>query len=397
MTSNPGDIEHALFGHPIKPTFRLTLAEQVYDALCREVHAGRWQIGDRLPGTSALANMSGLSHNVIQRALEALRDDGYVRMENRRGTFLKATLPKGTPPRGVIGIAMTPGEEVGSSQYDYIYLSRIHAIIKEATERAYTTEVVSLEEDGEWAGIDSRDGPFGDRVAGIFCLHAFPRMLPPTLESGRIPMVFLEPPPGICRPSVYHDGFLAVYQAARAALQAGHSRVLLYCGRPHPHYGINVSIEGYKRAMQEAGVQYSEEAIQTSLQHKEGDLAGIRAFIEKYNDATAIVSVTSATGRRLVSVCDVLGIDVPGDISIVSQASAPMRGTDSSLILSGSKALPTNTIREGFSILDELIAGQDTGRGEVLLRPGFVQGHSLAPPNTNPSPTTATKRASQSN
>lgn len=392
MTTDSPEKDFALFGHPIKPTFRLTLAEQVYDALCREIHAGRWRVGDRLPGTSALAELSGLSHNVVQRALEALREDGYVRMEKRRGTFLRATLPQGTAPRGVVGIAMTLREEVGSSQYDYVYLSRIHAIIQAATERAYTTEVVSLDEEADWERIDAPDGPFGRRVVGIFCLHAFPRPLPPPPEEGRIPMVFLEPPPGLCRPAVYHDGFLAAYLATRAALRAGHERIALYCGPPHPHNGIDISIRGHRAAMKEYGAPVDEDALRASLAHSGRDLSEMRQFLERSSGASAVISATSATGRRLVSVCDVLGIRIPHDLSIVSQASAPMRGNDSSLVLAGPKADPTRSIEEAFDVLDRTISGQGTARTEILLQPDFIEGDSLERNSATASPSPSTKR-----
>jgi len=77
-----------LFGQLIVPSNNPTLAEQVYDILCEEIHAGRWKIGERLPSITALAEQSGLSRMPIQRAFENLRKEGYVTQKRRVGTFL---------------------------------------------------------------------------------------------------------------------------------------------------------------------------------------------------------------------------------------------------------------------------------------------------------------------
>ncbi len=381
------DREWSLYNHPIRTTFRLTLAEQVYDALCREIHSGRWQVGDRLPGASALAEMSGLSHNVIQRALEALREDGYVRQEKRRGTFLQSILPQGAKSKGVIGIAMTKSEEGANYHFDHVYLSRMHAIIKGASERGYTTEVLCLEDgDPGWGQIDRRDGPFSGRVNAIICLHPLDRMDLMEFEDDQIPMVFFESPGTECRPVVHHDSVFAAYQATRLAIAAGHRNIVLYAGAPHPDCGFEDSFAGYKKAMDDHGLPIVMEAIDESLTHKFDDLPLMRQFLARFSDATAIFTLTSAKARRFVVLCDVLGIRIPEDLSLVSQASAPMRTSSEGPIITGSRARTQNTVANCFDILEEFISFRYSTRCRVVLRPDAIAGGSVGPPRVSPIP-----------
>jgi DNA-binding LacI/PurR family transcriptional regulator len=377
----------SLYNHPIRTTFRLTLAEQVYDALCREIHAGRWQIGDRLPGASALAEMSGLSHNVVQRALEALREDGYVRQEKRRGTFLQSHLPRGAKSKGVIGIAMTKSEELSNYHFDHVYLSRMHAVIKGATDRGYTTEVQCLPDgDNGWDTIDVRGACFSERVVAIISLHPFPRYTLPAPEEERLPLVFFEAPGEDSRPTVHHDAVFAAYQAVRLAIEAGHRDIVLYAGHPHPDCGFGKSYEGYERAMREAGLAINEKAIEQSLTHHNDDLTLMRQFLVEHGSATALFTLTSAKARRFVALCDVLGIDIPGDLTLISQASAPMRNTDDQKMISGSRARTSETVMNCFAVLEEMMQRRTTARRRIVLQPDAICEHTLGPPRLDPLP-----------
>ncbi|MCX7012728.1 MAG: winged helix-turn-helix domain-containing protein, partial [Candidatus Sumerlaeota bacterium] len=95
-----------LYEQSILPSGKLSLSEQIHDILLRQIHAGRWKIGDRLPSISALAAESGLSRQPIQQAFDSLRAEGYVRSEQGNGTFLASVLPEGKSPIGAIGIVM---------------------------------------------------------------------------------------------------------------------------------------------------------------------------------------------------------------------------------------------------------------------------------------------------
>jgi GntR family transcriptional regulator, phosphonate transport system regulatory protein len=71
----------------------LTLWRQIDEALSREIAAGTWPAGTKLPSEQELAMRFGVNRHTIRRAIQALVQRGLVRVEQGRGIFV---------PEGVI-------------------------------------------------------------------------------------------------------------------------------------------------------------------------------------------------------------------------------------------------------------------------------------------------------
>jgi GntR family transcriptional regulator len=61
---------------------------QIADHLRRQIEAGRYQPGDRLPSITALVAEYGTATETVRRALGLLRTDGLVETHSTRGTFV---------------------------------------------------------------------------------------------------------------------------------------------------------------------------------------------------------------------------------------------------------------------------------------------------------------------
>jgi GntR family transcriptional regulator len=61
---------------------------QLRNALARQISAGKWKPGSRLPPEEKLVSMSGLSLGTVQRALRLLVDDGLLIRKQGLGTFV---------------------------------------------------------------------------------------------------------------------------------------------------------------------------------------------------------------------------------------------------------------------------------------------------------------------
>jgi GntR family transcriptional regulator len=66
------------------------LWHQVAQTLSVTILEGIWSPGDRLPGEAQLCDLLGVSRITIRHALQKLEDQGLVRREHGRGTFVRS-------------------------------------------------------------------------------------------------------------------------------------------------------------------------------------------------------------------------------------------------------------------------------------------------------------------
>jgi GntR family transcriptional regulator len=66
------------------------LWHQVEQSLRREIDAGRWPSGSRIPGEAELTTLLGVSRITVRHALANLEAAGVLRREHGRGTFVRS-------------------------------------------------------------------------------------------------------------------------------------------------------------------------------------------------------------------------------------------------------------------------------------------------------------------
>ncbi|MBD9525448.1 FadR/GntR family transcriptional regulator [Paracoccus sp. PAR01] len=69
------------------PPVRESMVDRISDALRRELQAGRFQPGDRLPSENELTRLHSVSRAVVREAIAALRADGLVEARKGAGVF----------------------------------------------------------------------------------------------------------------------------------------------------------------------------------------------------------------------------------------------------------------------------------------------------------------------
>src|SRR2546429_4331591 len=62
---------------------------QVYSSLSRDIHSGRWKLGERLPSEAQLVLRFGVSRITIGRAVRDLQAAGLVERRGGSRTFVK--------------------------------------------------------------------------------------------------------------------------------------------------------------------------------------------------------------------------------------------------------------------------------------------------------------------
>jgi GntR family phosphonate transport system transcriptional regulator len=66
-----------------------TLWGRIAATLAQEIRSGQYQPGDRLPTEAALSARFQVNRHTLRRAMAALQDDGLIRIEQGRGTFVQ--------------------------------------------------------------------------------------------------------------------------------------------------------------------------------------------------------------------------------------------------------------------------------------------------------------------
>lgn len=67
----------------------VALWRQIYSMLEQEIASGRLQPGDRLPSENALSGKFVVNRHTIRRALSSLEENGLIRVEHGRGSFVQ--------------------------------------------------------------------------------------------------------------------------------------------------------------------------------------------------------------------------------------------------------------------------------------------------------------------
>lgn len=61
---------------------------RIWRELRRDIQSGRWKVGQRIPSEPELAHIFGVSRGTVRNAIEQLVNDGLLRKEQGRGTFV---------------------------------------------------------------------------------------------------------------------------------------------------------------------------------------------------------------------------------------------------------------------------------------------------------------------
>lgn len=369
-----------LYGRPVLPSLKVTLTEQVHDILVEEIQNGRWALGERLPSISDVARMSRLTRSPVQRAFDMLAAEGYIRQEDRRGSYLTSLLPEGRQPVGAIGIVMMTQSTFNNiDQRPHVpYL--MHHIIEEAARRNYLTEVVCLKEGDDWSALNSPQGPFSDRVKGIISLHPFACEDFQELPADRIPLVFLGSRVPRSLPCASGHNWLGGYRLTREVLKQGHKRIILCARAEEPSYGTLQAIEGHTAAMLEAGLSVNTEAIEDSTRLRPHVLADYRDYLLKHADATAVISLCEPVALSIVNVAEMLGVRLPEDLSLVSSGNVPLNAGQPSKQITSIEYCLQALLDAGFTMLEGLMRTGHADVSQLLTQPVWLPGETLGAP-----------------
>lgn len=371
-----------LYGHPVtRESGYLPLADQIYDILREEIHAGRWKIDEKMPSMMTIAGECEVSRMPVQQAIERLGSEGYLRQENRSGVYLASMAPEGRTPIGTIGILLL-ADSANERELDFLAFEQklVHAFMKEAEAVNYQTKVVYVSAKDNHEDLNKVGYLFNENVKGIISLFPFHRPLQSTLDPDRIPLVFWCEPDHRCAPCIASDYEAAFYHLTNKIIEEGHKHISLAPCPILTPYVKKCYTRGYRAAMVEAGLEPNETLVEALKCTTLRDTAGLTKAIETTNSTTCFISMSLARSEQLISALQLLEKDVPNKISVAS-ANPPSNITmPNGKKLSGIGFSPEHEIGLCIQFLRRQMIDRRWKLSTMLAAPFFVEGETLTAP-----------------
>lgn len=301
---------------------------QVADRIRRDVGAGRFAPGDRLPPEETLARALGVSRGTLRQALGALGRAGLVQTIPGRGTFVRGAAPAAAPPaegRGrVLGMVIPS-----------VARTRIPDLIAgaEAELRAAGYALV-LAGSGDDSAEEARqvrrlvaDGAVGLLVYPVDGSTNAPLFR--ELAAHGPPLVLIDRYLlGLTADAVVADNIGGAYAAVSRLIEVGRERVGLVSTRNLGTSSIAERQAGYWWAMQQHGRAVEPRLVCADLERvfswpaPESAEAGhnrqiVRAYLAAEPRPDALFAVTDTVAFQVLEVATALGLRVPEDLAIV--------------------------------------------------------------------------------
>jgi len=368
---------HKLFNRTIVRSGQLTLTDAVYDTLRLEIQAGRWDVGDRLPGIATLAGQSGLGRRILQCAFERLREAGYVELRGRSGTYLLSRFPSGQTPLGSIGVVLARSKALSSTHRD---LYRLHTLLECLAGRGWLAQTYYLDSSADAASVACHDGPFGEGARGILSLCHFQTDDALELPGGRLPVVFLSTLCWGCAPLVAEDTLFAFRALTRLAVRRGHKHVLPLALHGDAYPDIDDRFRGYAHALTETNLRADRAAFDASRTIARGDVAGLRRLLRRRTRATVAVCLTGESEDALVKIAGHAKVRIPRDLSLITPGAHALSDSAPDRRTTGAVYDWKLTVETGLNLLLKVSTTRKAETSTILLRPRIYTGDTLAAP-----------------
>lgn len=295
---------------------------EIYNTIKEWIHTQKYNEGDLLPTELELGQQFFTSRITIQKAMQMLAKEGYVKRIAGRGTYVNFSNKIDYQPKylGLIlcnvgasfGVDLLTSAEKEATKLGYsIIFKNTHDSIKR--ENDAISELISL----NCAGIIIQPvhGEFYSEKIIQLHLSKYPVVLIDRVFSG-FPI-----------PSVSTDNILAAEDAVNYLFENGHSNIGFACYHTQNTSSTNDRINGFKSAFIKNHRFIDEHQLLLDIKSPSMDSIGkpdiweedknnIKNFI-KNNNFTAILASEFTVAKLLFESLDELGLHAPEDISIM--------------------------------------------------------------------------------
>lgn len=197
-----------------------------------------------------------------------------------------------------------------------------------------------------------------------------------TLLEQEIPFVLVErsfsDPRVNC---IWVDNVAGAYLATKHLIEKGHQKIAHITGNLYFQVALD-RIEGYKKALYEAGIDYSEELVVSGNFVSQDGYETMKVILKHHPQCTAVFVASDAMAYGVLQAISEAGLAVPDDIAVI--------GFDD-LEFSGLTNPPLTTIHQpryemgqkALELLTAILRGEQENGAKICLSPEIVIRRSV--------------------
>ncbi len=284
-------------------------AEQI---LTEAIYSGKLKPGSKLPPTKEIGSMVNVSLITAQKALERLVEEGLLRREVGRGTYVCDDVAQAMAHNRRASVSLILDQRVNIN--DYYHSTIIDGLRTAARSDEDRVEFFFQDCDAIWR-------PRSRLPNGAICIH-------PPVEyehevqnlAQRIPVVVLGGRlPRCTAPYVDCDNVGGAREAVRHLVGLGHRRIVVLAG-PQNLSNSRDRVDGTRAELTEQGLELADRDLivsESSLSLSESITADLIYRLSKKDRPTAIIAAGFYLSLAVLQLVRRAGLDVPRDVSVV--------------------------------------------------------------------------------
>ncbi|MDP5273319.1 catabolite control protein A [Chengkuizengella axinellae] len=178
-------------------------------------------------------------------------------------------------------------------------------------------------------------------------------------------------------PSVDIDHEKAAYDAVQSLINAGHRDIALIGGNFEDLAKGFARYQGYKKAMEDAGLTLNEDLIRVGNFRYESGLESMKQFLQTERKPSAVFAVTDEMAIGAIHAIQDEGLKVPEDISVISVDNIRMASMVRPLLTT--VAQPMYDIGAvSMRLLTKLMVNEEIEQSQIILPHELIQRESVA-------------------
>lgn len=255
-------------------------------------------------------------------------------------------------------------EEVCRAHQYHIFLCNTGGRVEE--EELYLRSLLERRVDGIILGATQTDSPIVDILKDVDIPFIFVSRLPRERERYDYVMV---------------DNVLGGYMATKYLISLGHTKIAYLAGRWTTSSNLD-RFEGYKKALQEAGIEIREEYVYHGEFTMDGGYReGIRIVSASGDRPTAVFCANDAMAIGLLEACHEQGVRVPEELSVIGFDDIPLSAFRSIQLTTISQSIAEVGALSGKILLDKILRPEQRNiRQQITFPPKLILRRTCARP-----------------